>query len=297
LYAYYKQATVGRCTTKSPHFWDLVGKAKWNAWSSLINEKTDEAMSSDEAMEKYVDRVTELTPEWRTRLREGMPDKGGGAADDDDGEVNEDDLFESSDEERDTAREKAMQAAAVHNRAAGTGGGGAMGASQSRFSFEETELENEKKSICDLAAEDAVDAIAAGLRAATLNVDFRDGDGRSALHFAADRGHAALAKLLCDGVDATVAVIEDDGAAAAVATANSDAEKSSSSSCVKADIDAVDSDGATPLHYAALCEHVDVVAILVAAGADVNKKNGDGETAAEMSSDADVLAALAKKKS
>jgi len=35
LYALYKQATVGKNTTKKPGMLDMVGKAKWDAWSEL----------------------------------------------------------------------------------------------------------------------------------------------------------------------------------------------------------------------------------------------------------------------
>jgi peroxisomal 3,2-trans-enoyl-CoA isomerase len=35
LYALYKQATVGKNTSKKPGLMDLVGKAKWEAWNEL----------------------------------------------------------------------------------------------------------------------------------------------------------------------------------------------------------------------------------------------------------------------
>eukprot|EP00118_Oscarella_pearsei_P001575 m.7802 g.7802 ORF g.7802 m.7802 type:complete len:384 (+) comp19665_c0_seq2:13-1164(+) len=35
LYAYFKQATIGRCTTKKPGMLDFVAKAKWDAWTEL----------------------------------------------------------------------------------------------------------------------------------------------------------------------------------------------------------------------------------------------------------------------
>lgn len=35
LYALYKQATVGKNSTKKPGMLDIVGKAKWEAWNSL----------------------------------------------------------------------------------------------------------------------------------------------------------------------------------------------------------------------------------------------------------------------
>ncbi|CAH2230569.1 jg22936 [Pararge aegeria aegeria] len=51
FYSYYKQATEGPCTKDKPGFWDVVNRAKWEAWNKLGH------MSSEEAMQSY---VTEL---------------------------------------------------------------------------------------------------------------------------------------------------------------------------------------------------------------------------------------------
>ncbi|KAK1884824.1 Acyl-CoA-binding domain containing protein 5A [Dissostichus eleginoides] len=59
FYSYYKQATVGACNIPRPGFWDAVGKAKWDAWSSL------EDMSKEKAMAGYVDEMK--------LILEGMP--------------------------------------------------------------------------------------------------------------------------------------------------------------------------------------------------------------------------------
>ncbi|XP_070709219.1 acyl-CoA-binding domain-containing protein 5A [Pempheris klunzingeri] len=59
FYSYYKQATVGACNIPRPGFWDAVGKAKWDAWSSLGD------MPKEEAMSAYVDEMK--------LILEGMP--------------------------------------------------------------------------------------------------------------------------------------------------------------------------------------------------------------------------------
>jgi acyl-CoA-binding protein len=51
FYALYKQSTVGPCNTPKPGFWDVVARAKWDAWNDLGD------MSSEEAMEEYIDEV------------------------------------------------------------------------------------------------------------------------------------------------------------------------------------------------------------------------------------------------
>jgi len=51
FYAYFKQATQGTCSGTRPAFWDLVGRAKYDAWKRLGD------MSRNEAMKKYVDEL------------------------------------------------------------------------------------------------------------------------------------------------------------------------------------------------------------------------------------------------
>lgn len=53
IYALFKQATIGKCTTSKPSMVDFVGRAKWNAWSELD-------MTQDQAEKAYIDLVNEL---------------------------------------------------------------------------------------------------------------------------------------------------------------------------------------------------------------------------------------------
>lgn len=54
FYALYKQATEGDVSGKRPGMMDFVGRAKYDAW-----EKT-KGMSSEEAMQTYIDRLEAL---------------------------------------------------------------------------------------------------------------------------------------------------------------------------------------------------------------------------------------------
>lgn len=54
LYSYYKQATAGDVSGKRPGFTDLVGRAKYDAWSKL------KGTSQDDAMQAYVELVNKL---------------------------------------------------------------------------------------------------------------------------------------------------------------------------------------------------------------------------------------------
>ena len=54
LYALYKQATDGDVAGKRPGFTDLVGRAKWDAWSEI------KGTTADDAMQQYVALVDDL---------------------------------------------------------------------------------------------------------------------------------------------------------------------------------------------------------------------------------------------
>ncbi|XP_053988789.1 acyl-CoA-binding domain-containing protein 5 [Hylaeus volcanicus] len=54
FYAYFKQATEGPCQQPKPAFWEVVKKAKWDAWTRLGN------MSKTEAMNNYVEELKKI---------------------------------------------------------------------------------------------------------------------------------------------------------------------------------------------------------------------------------------------
>ncbi|XP_052108952.1 acyl-CoA-binding domain-containing protein 2 isoform X2 [Arachis duranensis] len=58
LYGLYKIATEGPCSTPQPSALKMTARAKWQAWQKLG------AMPPEDAMQKYIDIVTELYPSW-----------------------------------------------------------------------------------------------------------------------------------------------------------------------------------------------------------------------------------------
>ncbi|KAH0513791.1 Enoyl-CoA delta isomerase 2, mitochondrial [Microtus ochrogaster] len=56
LYALYKQATDGPCNVSKPGVFDLVNKAKWEAWNALGS------LPKETARQNYVDLVSSLSP-------------------------------------------------------------------------------------------------------------------------------------------------------------------------------------------------------------------------------------------
>lgn len=54
FYAYYKQATEGPNVSSKPQFWEVVKKAKWDAWTKLGS------MDKETAMKNYVDEFKKV---------------------------------------------------------------------------------------------------------------------------------------------------------------------------------------------------------------------------------------------
>ncbi|XP_060203923.1 acyl-CoA-binding domain-containing protein 1 [Lycium barbarum] len=201
LYGLYKIATEGPCTAPQPSALKMTARAKWNAWQKLG------AMPPEEAMEKYLDIVTELYPSWL------------------DGSANKKKGEESSGARNADSR-------------------GPMGPVFSTFISEE-ESENELK-LDEIHAfaregdgENLLKCIESG-----VPVNVKDSEGRAPLHWAVDRGHLSIAKLLLSR---------------------------------NADVNAKDLEGQTALHYAAVCEREDIAEFLVKHGADVEIKDNEGD--------------------
>lgn len=54
LYALYKQATKGDASGKRPGVFDMVGRAKYDAWTEM------RGVSQDEAKQQYIELVASL---------------------------------------------------------------------------------------------------------------------------------------------------------------------------------------------------------------------------------------------
>lgn len=153
LYAFYKIATEGPCSTPQPSAIKMTARAKWQAWKKLG------AMPPEEAMQKYIAIVTELFPTWLDGAPVKRRSEGGNDTQHMDSKGPMGPVFSSHVYEEESANDLKMDA--IHNFA------------------REGELDNLIKCI-----ENGV------------SVDLKDSEGRTALHWAVDRGHLNITEAL-----------------------------------------------------------------------------------------------------
>eukprot|EP00092_Neocalanus_flemingeri_P013663 GFUD01014736.1.p1 GENE.GFUD01014736.1~~GFUD01014736.1.p1 ORF type:complete len:255 (-),score=67.80 GFUD01014736.1:755-1519(-) len=203
FYARYKQASVGKCNTTKPSFYQLTEKSKWSAWTDLGE------MGRVEAQLQYIQRLTELEPNWQ-ELEANEPTEGW--------------VSVSS-----PLREPALSPG------------------------EET--------IWDYVKEGRAEPLNQLPLPLTTMIDQ---DGLTLLHWASDRGHTDIARLLL----------------------NRDKDL----------LDMQDSDGQTALHYAASCGHKELVIMLLEFGADMGVLDSDGVSPCNADTDSEIRALFRGKK-
>ncbi|KAL9250221.1 Acyl-CoA-binding domain-containing protein [Drosera capensis] len=152
LYGLYKIATEGPCTAPMPPAFKMTARAKWQAWQKLG------AMPPEDAMQKYVDIVTDLFPSWA-----------GGAT------------------EKSTTGDADVQAWESK---------GPMGPVFSSYVHEEGSAADLKMdAIHAFAREGDIDNLVKCIDAG-VSVNIKDSAGRTPLHWAVDRGNFSAVELL-----------------------------------------------------------------------------------------------------
>ncbi|XP_030751055.1 acyl-CoA-binding domain-containing protein 6-like isoform X1 [Sitophilus oryzae] len=182
LYAFYKQSNDGQCNIPKPSWYDMKGKAKWEAWISLGN------MSKNEAKIKYINSVVEICPDLSLEETQSKPEtwiKVSSMAQNDHSPSEKDicDYIRSSDCKN--VREYLVVNSNCKNKLDKNGMGLLHYAS---------DIGNLK--ILELLASEG------------LNINLQDSDGQTPLHYAASCGHIDCIKFLlskgarCDITDA-----------------------------------------------------------------------------------------------
>ncbi|CAI8598529.1 unnamed protein product [Vicia faba] len=166
LYGLYKIATEGPCSTPQPSPLKMTARSKWQAWQKLG------AMPPEDAMQKYIDIVSELYPTWLdgAPLRSKTGDSGGPSSE---------------------AR-------------------GPMGPVFSSFVYEEQcSGESKMDAIHGFAREGDMTNLLKCVESG-VSVNLKDSEGRTPLHWAVDRGHLDVTELLL-GRNADVNAKDNDG--------------------------------------------------------------------------------------
>ncbi|KAG8390430.1 hypothetical protein BUALT_Bualt01G0082500 [Buddleja alternifolia] len=153
LYGLYKIATEGPCSAPQPSALKMTARAKWQAWQKLGT------MPPEEAMEKYIDIVTDLYPTWLS------------------GSVTKKKNEESSD--------------------ASLGGSkGPMGPVFSSLMYEEEPGSELKMDDIHTFAREGDEEKLAKCIESGVPLNLKDSEGRTPLHWAVDRGHMNITTLL-----------------------------------------------------------------------------------------------------
>ena len=157
FYSLYKQATVGKCNVPRPSFFDFVGKLKWDAWNKLGD------MSKEDAMRKYIETTDANIPNDKPKQ-----------------ETN------TNANEKTNAGTKAAPDApkamswAVFSKPQGAPEGG------------------EEKDVWDYAANGETEKVLEILQKEGATVDILGEENRTPFMIAVDRGHVALAEALIE---------------------------------------------------------------------------------------------------
>ncbi|CAN7991398.1 unnamed protein product [Ixodes pacificus] len=121
-----------------------------------------------------------------------------------------------------------------------------------QHSDEEPAVANECKDAFDWVKENNLARLRECLESESRPLDAPDDEGLTLLHWACDRGHRDVAKLLLDS---------------------------------GADVHAQDQEGQTPLHYASSCGHLDIARLLLERGALLETRDSEGLTPAQVALD------------
>ncbi|XP_043941678.1 acyl-CoA-binding domain-containing protein 6 [Protopterus annectens] len=125
--------------------------------------------------------------------------------------------------------------------------------------YQEETIREEDKNIFDYCRENNIDFIRNAIVSKDVDVNLKDEEGRTLLHWACDRGYRELASVLLEH---------------------------------NADINSQDNEGQTALHYASACEFADVVELLLAFGADPTIQDQDNCLPEEVTESKDISSLL-----
>lgn len=180
FYGLYKQATIGKCNIGKPGLFALQAKAKWNAWNDLKD------MSQDVAMQKYVDKMYVLRPDWQAKSNDPAERKNACWNAVSTPSNNEAEIEPSDKSCFDYAKEGDLPKL--------------KDVLKSGLAVDK--LDSDGLAMLHWAADRGHVSVVEVLLAAGCDVNLSDSDGQTALHYAASCGHADCVRaLLAAGAD------------------------------------------------------------------------------------------------
>ncbi|RIA87185.1 ankyrin repeat-containing domain protein [Glomus cerebriforme] len=206
LYGYYKVVTIGKVNTAKPPLWDFRGRAKWDAWKEVENTP------AEIAMQMYIETVEKTNIDWKRDQS------------DDDSSIN----TEDDDKEENKTNAKEGRTTYV-----------------STMSYGEEE-DSEVDDIFSYTKKGDITEISKILDSGNIDINAKDDQGLTLLHWASDRGHLTVIELLIDR---------------------------------GADVNILSEEKETPLHFSCISEHLDCARYLYHHGANSSIKDDEDLTA------------------
>lgn len=218
FYGLYKQATVGKCNISKPGLFNVQARAKWTAWNNLGS------MTKEASMLAYIENLTTIEPNWdnetnttNKKSKSGWVSVSTPMTDIDDGSHSKDKAF-----------------------------------------IDHVKEGNMDEILSFFANSIQISENADSIQMKRIPIlDEHDESGLTAVHWAADRGHADILDILLKyGASANILDKE----------------------CNQ-----------TPLHYAVSCGHMESIKILLQHGADPKIKDSDELTCFDIALDCNDL--------
>ncbi|XP_072789049.1 acyl-CoA-binding domain-containing protein 6 isoform X1 [Taeniopygia guttata] len=152
---------------------------------------------------------------------------------------------------------------------------------------EEEIIREEDKNIFDYCRENNIDYVTKAIQSKKVDVNVTDEEGRALLHWACDRGHKELVSVLLQNA-ADVNIQE------MLLWRSNKAQKRRVSPCSVGLRNSLENDGEgqTALHYAATCEFLDIVELLLQSGADPGLRDQEGCLPEEVTDSKAITSAL-----
>lgn len=182
LYGFYKQALVGKCNLPKPPIYDLKGRKKWYAWSEMGS------MSTEEAMAGYIDLVIAINPKFQEEKTGGWVTVSTFFND-------EQPLSESEKTISDWVKEGDLEK--IKQFSGNINVNDTMGMAPIHWASDRGDLDILKFLIEDCSAD----------------INFQDGTGQTALHYAVSCSHEEVCQYLV-GKGAKINIQDEDGTTA-----------------------------------------------------------------------------------